>query len=105
MCCGVFTFRPELGYIFVIFYLLIDFKPLKRRSGLLCVRSMKRNLISFFKKYRKKTPIFFLLMKKKLIFKSADFFSVPRTQHDHSPLKNFVKVVLAPVMPSLLCLS
>ena len=52
-------------------------------------------LISLLKSTgEKKNPaIFFFLMKKQLIFNSADFFSVPRTQYNHSPLKIFVKIV------------
>ena len=50
-------------------------------------------LISLLKVQGENPPIFFFLMKKQLIFKSADFFLVPRTQCNHSPLKIFVKIV------------
>lgn len=44
---GIFTFWPESGYIFVIFYLPIGFKLLKGRGGL-CGRSMKGISFLFF---------------------------------------------------------
>lgn len=68
--------------IHFISYWLIDFKFFRGSSGL-SGRSIEY-LISFFKSTREKPQSYFS-RKKKLVAKSAVFFSFPRTQCNHLP--------------------